>query len=128
MKQELKPNWGDDQRAAGERFRQAWEDFFSANASGGSSEQSFPPGVSTTKIAEVRARHEAKLLRYSHVVGVSEGIRTRSGKPTGEPCLLVLVERKIPADELDRTDILPSEIEGIPVDVVEVGRVEPMQT
>jgi hypothetical protein len=34
------------------------------------------------------------------------------------------VERKIPRAKLDKSEILPSEIEGIPVDVVEVGKVE----
>jgi hypothetical protein len=128
MKQELKPNWPDDQRAAGERFRQAWDDFFSANPPGGSSEQLFPAGTGPSKISEIRARHESELLRYPHVVGVSEGIRTKQGKPTGEHCLVVLVERKIPAGELDRGELLPDEVEGIPVDVVEVGKLEPLQT
>ena len=128
MKQELKPNWPEDQRAAGERFRQAWDDFFSANPPGGSLEESLRGGTVPSKISEVRARHEDELLRYPHVVGVSEGIRTKQGKPTGEPCLVVLVERKIPVGELDPGGILPAEIEGIRVDVVEVGRVEPLQT
>lgn len=69
MKQELKPNWREDQRAAGERFRQAWDELFSANAPGaGSSEQYLPSGAESTKIADVRSRHEGELLRYPHVV------------------------------------------------------------
>lgn len=54
MKQELQPNWREDQRAAGERFRRAWGEFFSAKAPGGSSEQSSPAGAESTKIANVR--------------------------------------------------------------------------
>lgn len=79
------------------------------------------------RIAEVRARHETELLRYPNVVGVAEGIRTRQGKPTGERCLIVYVERKVPRGQLEGREILPSEIEGVPVDVVEVGRVEPLR-
>ena len=127
MKQELKPNWHEDQRAAGERFRQAWDEFFSASEPGGASEQFSPGGAESAKIAEVRARREGELLRYPHVVGVTDGIRTRQGKPTGEHCLVVLVERKVPETELDRGDMLPREIDGVPVDVVEVGKIEPLQ-
>src|SRR6267143_5935700 len=114
MKQELKPNWHEDQRAAGERFRQAWDEFFSASEPGGASEQFSPGGAESAKIAEVRARREGELLRYPHVVGVTDGIRTRQGKPTGEHCLVVLVERKVPETELDRGDMLPREIDGVP--------------
>ena len=128
MKRELKPHWPEDQRAAGQTFGQAWEDFFSASDAGEHPNQPSLGEAQRSKIAEVRSRHETELLRYPHVVGVSEGIRTKHGKPTGEPCLVVLVERKIPAGELDPGGILPREIEGIPVDVVEVGRVEPLQT
>ena len=34
------------------------------------------------------------------------------------------VEKKIPRSKLDKSAILPSDIEGIPVDVVEIGKVE----
>ena len=128
MKQELKPTWPEHQRAAGERFKQAWEDFFSANPVYSTAEQPPLGGVPPSRIAEVRNRHESELLRYPHVVGVSEGIRIKHGKPTDEHCLVVFVDQKIPADQLNRSDILPSEIEGVRLDVVEVGRVEPMPT
>lgn len=127
MKQELKPSWSEEQRAAGEQLRQAWEEFFSA--AGTAEETSKHPLLGRAeelRIAEVRARHEAELLRYPNVVGVAEGIRTKQGKPTGEPCLVVYVERKIPRAKLEKSEILPTEIEGIPVDVVEVGKVEPL--
>lgn len=126
MKQELKPHWPDDQRAAGERFREAWDQFFSASRSEETPEQPALSRARTLKIAEVQSRHESALLRYPHVVGVSQGIRAKQGRPTGEPCLVVFVDQKIPAEKLDPGDVLPKEMEGIPVDVVEVGRVEPL--
>lgn len=128
MKQELKPSWPDSQRAAGEQFKQAWEDFFSTTPIYAGSEQSPSAGAQPSKLADIRSRHESKLLQYPHVVGISEGIRTKRGKPTGEQCLVVFVDQKTPADQLNRDEILPTEIEGVPLDVVEVGRVEPMQT
>ena len=47
-------------------------------------------------MAAVLARHEAELLRYPNVVAVAPGIRTKRGRPTGEACVVVYVERKIP--------------------------------
>ncbi len=63
-------------------------------------------------------------MRYPNVVGVAPGVRMVQGKPTGERCLVVYVERKIPRTKLKEDEILPREIEGVPVDVVEVGRVD----
>ena len=127
MKGELKPSWSDEQREAGERFRQTWDEFFRvAQQAEGTAQRGGMPPSEELRIAEVRARHEAELLRYPNVVGLSEGIRTKQGRPTGERCLVVYVERKIPRAQLDPRHVLPTEIEGIPVDVVEVGRVEPL--
>lgn len=122
MKKELSPEWSAEQKAAGERARQAWEEFFSAEK-----EIPEPPhvkGLRETEVVEILARHETKLLRYPNVIGVAPGIRTKRGKPTGERCVTVYVERKIPRGDLGDGEILPREIEGIPVDVVEVGKVE----
>ncbi len=125
MKKDLKPNWSKEQKEAGERIKQAWEEFFSAAET--EKETSELPHLNRAeelRVAEIRARHETELLRYPNAVGVAEGIRTKRGKPTGEPCIVVYVERKIPRAKLEKSEILPSDIEGIPVDVVEVGIVE----
>jgi len=76
-------------------------------------------------VAAVQARHQQELLRYPNVVGVATGTPTRGGRPTGETGLLVLVSRKVPASELEPDELLPSEIEGVPVDVVEAGQIRP---
>ena len=127
MKGEMKTSWSDEQRAAGERFRQTWDEFFrAAQQPEGTSQRPDMGTPEEIRIADVRARHEAELLQYPNVVAVSEGIRTKLGRPTGERCLVVYVERKIPRAQLEPSQILPTEIEGIPVDVVEIGRVEPL--
>jgi len=76
--------------------------------------------------AAVLARHQEELLRRPSVVGVAVAARTRGDKPTREPCLVVYVERKTPESQLDEGEALPLELDGIPVDVVEVRRVESM--
>jgi hypothetical protein len=65
-------------------------------------------------------------MSYPNVVGVADGIKAKRGEPTGERCLVVLVKRKLPKSKLGKTEILPREIEGVPIDVVEVGKIEPL--
>jgi hypothetical protein len=86
------------------------------------------PLRSTADVAAVQARHERELLRYPNVVGVATGTPTRGGQPaSAEPCLLVLVTRKLPPSELGPGELLPREIEGVPIDVVETGGpIEPL--
>ncbi len=81
----------------------------------------FPPGW---RVADVRVRHEAELMRYPNVVGVADGIATRGGEPTGEQSIVVYVSRKVPASELAADAVLPTEIDGVRVDVVEAGLIE----
>lgn len=81
-------------------------------------------GGDAARFAAVRARHEDRLLRYPNVVGVSEGTRVRGGVDTGEPCLVVYVTRKVPAAKLGESGLLPTELDGVPVDVRAVGRIE----
>ena len=78
------------------------------------------------RVAGIQARHEAALMRYPNVVGVAAGLRTKGGQPTREWCLVVYVTRKVPASTLAKDQILPTEIEDVPVDVVEVGELRPL--
>lgn len=122
----LKPTWSKRQRALGARMRQTWEEFFAAAR--GSDRPPAQPSAESAAIAAVQARHETALLRYPNVVGVATGIRMKRGKPTGEPCLVVYVERKVPRAKLHKSERLPREIDGVPIDVVEVGKLEALPT
>jgi len=73
------------------------------------------------RIRAVKAAHEAELMRKANVVGVGIGLRQRDGKYTGELALIVSVTRKVPPEELDAEDLVPQEIDGVPVDVQAVG-------
>ncbi len=70
---------------------------------------------------EVKRRHEAGLMRKANVVGVGIGFRTRGGQRTDEVCIVVSVKKKVPAPELKPSDVLPTSIEGVPIDVIETG-------
>ena len=51
--------------------------------------------------------------------GVDVGFKWRSGHPTETICVRVHVERKVPVDELEPTDVLPREFEGAPIDLID---------
>jgi len=73
------------------------------------------------KIAAVQDKYSPKLLAYPNVVGVGIGLRQRQGKATDELCLVVMVRRKLPAEQLPAGGMLPSELEGVGLDVLETG-------
>jgi hypothetical protein len=122
MRKVLKPAWSKEQVAAGARSFERWNAFFAKRAAGRARKAA--PAAPDARIAEVRARHEAELLRYPNVVAIAEGFRTRRGAPTAERCLVVYVQRKVPASQLAAGARLPKRIEGVPIDVVEVGSIE----
>ncbi len=73
------------------------------------------------RIRAVKAAHEGELLHKANVVGVGIGLRQRGGEYTGELALVVSVTHKVPLEELAPEDRIPGEIDGVPVDVQEVG-------
>lgn len=78
----------------------------------------------TQKIQIIKQKHVSRLMSKANVVGVGVGRATRDRKQTDQLALVVLVSRKVPPDELGLDDLIPTEIEGVPVDVQEVGRLK----
>ncbi len=74
------------------------------------------------RLRAVKAVHEADLMFKANVVGVGIGLRQRGGKPTGEPAIVVSVIQKVTLSQLDSGDVIPRELDGIPVDVQAVGK------
>lgn len=68
---------------------------------------------------QVSRAHARELLAKANVVGV--GVGQREG---GALMLVVMVERKLPRSRLAEADLVPSEIEGLPVEVREVGELK----
>ncbi|NDJ54791.1 MAG: hypothetical protein GYB68_17110 [Chloroflexi bacterium] len=71
----------------------------------------------------VKQENEDRLLAKAGVIGVGVGLRQRAGHFEDEVCLVVSVRHKLPADQLTDQDLLPPHIDGVPVDVQEVGDV-----
>ena len=72
---------------------------------------------------EVKRRHEQELLRKANVVAVGVGYCTRGGVMTKEVCIVVSVKNKEALSKLKPQDVIPAEIENVPVDVVETGEI-----
>lgn len=75
------------------------------------------------RVRQVKETYGERLMTLPNVVGLGIGLRYVGGEPTGEIALVVLVSRKLPTANLDEKYILPQEIEGVPVDVQEVGEI-----
>ena len=73
------------------------------------------------RLRRVKTKHEGELMRKANVVGVGIGFRRRRGKPTDEPAIIVSVTHKVPGSSLDAEDVVPRELDGMPVDVEAVG-------
>jgi hypothetical protein len=74
-----------------------------------------------SRVRTVKDAHERELLRKPNVVGVGIGRKRRGGETTGQLSIIVSVSQKVPADSLEPDEVIPSDLEGIPVDVQEVG-------
>lgn len=75
----------------------------------------------TQRALAVKQAYAGELMAKANVVGVGVGFCWRGGEKTGEIGLVVMVDRKLDASQLDPRDVIPREIEGVPVDVQEVG-------
>jgi intein/homing endonuclease len=67
-----------------------------------------------------------RIKRYPNVVGYSSQLqpRIRAGRVIPEEkCIRVYVKKKLPLIQLKPEHVIPREIDGIPVDVVEIGEV-----
>jgi hypothetical protein len=73
------------------------------------------------RVLAIRAKYEHELLQKKNVVGLGVGFRERDGVRTDEVVLTVMVRRKQPRSKLRARDLIPVELEGVPVDVKEVG-------
>ncbi|MFC7306626.1 hypothetical protein ACFQVC_20655 [Streptomyces monticola] len=69
---------------------------------------------------EARALHESRLMRLANVTGVGTGRDEHSG----EDVLVVFVTRTVPRAQLRPEDVVPDELEGVPVRVLPIGHVD----
>jgi hypothetical protein len=73
-------------------------------------------------VKQIKIKYEQQLMNLANVVGLGVGFKQIQGQSTGSVALVVNVEHKKPLAELSQQDIIPTELEGVPVDVQEVGK------
>lgn len=69
---------------------------------------------------QISRTHSEELLAKPNVVAVGVGYQ---GSSKSALTLVVMVKRKLPLSALAEDEIVPSEIDGLPVEVREVGEV-----
>jgi hypothetical protein len=79
--------------------------------------------ISIDAIRAVKQTYESQLMAMANVVGVGIGYRTYQGVRTQDPALVVMVSRKIAPELLSPEERIPAELDGVPVDVQEVGQI-----
>jgi len=116
--------WSEAERTAGKGVADAWQKFFHAQRKDviDRAEEI----NQTARITEAQDKHEAGLLALEGVVGVAPSLKMTAGKPTTRWSLTVLVEKKKPRSKVPAASLIPGEVAGVPTDVVEVGRIEPL--
>lgn len=72
----------------------------------------------------VRDAHEQDLMAKPNVVGVGVGLRQQGGHITNTVVVVVMVRHKVKPQDLSPDDLIPPEIDGVPVDVQEVGDIK----
>src|SRR5690242_11239507 len=72
------------------------------------------------KALQAKAAHEHELFQLPGVHAVSVQPKTTQGVRTTEFAIVVYVVKKKSATELNREDMVPAQIEGVPTDVVEM--------
>ncbi|MFC4467969.1 hypothetical protein ACFPH6_26130 [Streptomyces xiangluensis] len=66
---------------------------------------------------QARRLHEDRLMGLAHVTGVGIG----RDEDSGEDVIVVFVTHKVPRDRLRPEDVIPDELEGVPVRVLPMG-------
>ena len=68
---------------------------------------------------QISRAHAKDLMAKANVVGVGVG-----QAKSGEIALVVMLSRKLPRTQLADSDIVPGELEGIPIELRVVGEIE----
>ena len=79
-----------------------------------------PNKNSGANVKGVKDRVSVSLRKYPNVTGVGVGYKMVNGHRTEIISIRVYVRTKLPVDQLPKDAILPQQVDGVPVDVIEV--------
>ncbi len=80
--------------------------------------------VMLEKVQAVKETYQEALLEKQNVIGVGIGQIHTDGKRTNQVGIIVMVSQKIPDEMLAPQDRIPREIDGVKVDVKEIGEIQ----
>jgi hypothetical protein len=78
----------------------------------------------TDRILQVLKKHKTELLSKPNVVGVAVGFQRQAEISTQNLALVVMVDQKIPSSQLPPGAQIPESLDGVLVDVQEIGRLD----
>jgi len=78
-------------------------------------------------IRKIKDKYVSYLFKFEGVVGVGIGRKTIAGEETDQLAIVVDVVRKLPENQLKKEEIIPKSLEGVPVDVREVGVIKALK-
>jgi hypothetical protein len=76
----------------------------------------------TQELQQIRAEVERELKQIPGVVGVGVGFKMTAGETVEEIVFQVFVEEKKSPDEVPPSELIPSQIRGVPTDVMTIPR------
>ncbi len=79
-------------------------------------------------VTMAKTQYVKALKSKLNVNGVAVGHKITNGKDTGQLCVTVLVKKKVAKAALSNKDLVPQSLDGIPVDVKEVGEIVAFQS
>lgn len=75
----------------------------------------------TARAMLAQTKYTDYLLSKPYVMGVAVGLAQKGGQYTNEVCLVVMVSEKVLLENLTSEDRIPSELDGVRVDVQVIG-------
>jgi len=79
------------------------------------------------EIRVVKEKHGTSIMAKKNVVGMGIGYKETKGIKTDRMALVVMVRKKVSAEQLREEDVIAAEIEGVITDVIEVGEIVALQ-
>ncbi len=70
-----------------------------------------------SKFSAVKKRHAARLRSLPNVIGLGVGPKVTDGITSNVLVVKVYVTRKVPEEQLEKSDRIPSELDGVKTDV-----------
>jgi hypothetical protein len=84
--------------------------------------------AATDEISQVKEGSKGDLLAIQNVVGVGVGYKIKGGQQTDDYAIVVMVSQKLPLSAIAPEAVLPKNLSGIKIDVIEVGELRALQT